>query len=245
MEAERATGANRTIDLQGKTVTYQLRRSAEASQIRIDAGLGGIRLVLPEESTADPDVIMEEKAGWVLDKQARYARYREEMPERRFEEGEEFPILGTGRRVEVRGVPEPEVTEEAIRLPKVRVEKTSIREVLEGVYRSEAREHFRRRADHFCEQMGLRYEQIQIRNQKTRWGSYSQRTGTLSLNFRLLMAPPEVVDYVIAHELAHAEHPNHGPRFWRLVAEHVPSYEEQDDWLDENGHRLVFEPSSS
>jgi len=233
--------ATRTVDLEGETVTYQVRRSAKASQIRIDAGMDGIRLVLPEESTADPDAIMEEKAGWVLDKQARYARYREEMPERRFEEGEEFPILGTERQVEVRPVSEPEVTDEAIRLPEARVEETSIREVLEGVYRAEARRHFTQRADHFCEEMGASYEQIQIRNQKTRWGSYSHRTGTLSLNFRLLMAPPEVVDYVIVHELAHEEHPNHGSKFWRLVAKHVPSYEKLDDWLDENGHRLVFE----
>ena len=233
--------ATRTVDLKGEAVTYQVRRSAKASQIRIDAGLEGIRLVLPEESTADPDAIMEEKAGWVLDKQARYARYRDEMPERCFEEGEEFPVLGTPRRVEVGDTPEPKVTEGAIILPESRVEETSIREVLEEVYRTEARSYFTRRADHFCEEMGVSYGQIQIRNQKTRWGSYSQRTGTLSLNFRLLMAPPEVVDYVIVHELAHAEHPNHGPRFWRLVAQHVPGYEKLDDWLDENGHRLVFE----
>ena len=231
----------RTVTLKGETVAYQVRRSAEASQIRIDAGMDGIRLVLPVDSTADPDAIMEEKAGWVLEKQARYARFREERPERRFEEGEEFPILGTGRRVEVQRISEPEVTEDAIRLPESRVESTSIREVLEEVYREEARSYFTRRADHFCEEMGASYDQIQIRNQKTRWGSYSQRTGTLSLNFRLLMAPPEVVDYVIVHELAHAEHPNHGRRFWRLVAGHVPRYEKLDDWLDENGHRLVFE----
>jgi predicted metal-dependent hydrolase len=89
--------------------------------------------------------------------------------------------------------------------------------------------------------MGATYEQIQIRNQKTRWGSYSPRTGALSLNFRLLMAPPEVIDYVIVHELAHAEHPNHGRKFWRLVRGHVPGYEKLDDWLEENGHLLVFD----
>jgi predicted metal-dependent hydrolase len=88
------------------------------------------------------------------------------------------------------------------------------------------------------------YEQIQIRNQKTCWGSYSQRTGTLSLNFRLLMAPPDIVDYVMVHELAHAEHPNHGARFWRLVEQHVPDYEEKDEWLKENGTRLLFDGSS-
>jgi len=89
--------------------------------------------------------------------------------------------------------------------------------------------------------MAAHYEQIQIRNQKTRWGSYSPRTGTLSLNFRLLMAPPGVIDYVIVHELAHEEHPNHGSRFWRRVAQHVPDYQEKGEWLEENGHCLVFD----
>jgi predicted metal-dependent hydrolase len=88
--------------------------------------------------------------------------------------------------------------------------------------------------------LGVGYEQIQIRNQKTRWGSYSTKTGTLSLNLRLLMAPPDVIDYVIVHELAHAEHPNHGARFWRLVERHVPGCESKDEWLEENGTRLVF-----
>jgi hypothetical protein len=92
--------------------------------------------------------------------------------------------------------------------------------------------------------MGVRHEQIQIRNQKTRWGSYSPKTGTLSLNFRLLMAPEEIIDYVLVHELAHAEHPNHGPRFWRLVEQYVPDYEAKNEWLKENGPRLVFRSST-
>jgi hypothetical protein len=90
--------------------------------------------------------------------------------------------------------------------------------------------------------MRVSYEQTQIRNQKTRWGNYSPKTGTLSLNFRLLMAPPEVVNYVLAlvHELAHAEHPNHDPRFWRLVEQYVPDYEARNEWLKEKGPRLLF-----
>ena len=92
--------------------------------------------------------------------------------------------------------------------------------------------------------MGVDCAQIQIRNQRTRWGSFSQRTGTLSLNFRLLMAPPDVIDYVIVHELAHADHPNHGSRFWRLVERHVPDYGAKNEWLKENGTLLIFNDSS-
>jgi predicted metal-dependent hydrolase len=131
--------------------------------------------------------------------------------------------------------------EDEIQLSASRVESTSIRDELEHLYRKTAREHFTTRADHFCKVMGADYEQIQIRNQKTRWGSYSPSTGTLSLNFRLLMAPPDVIDYVIVHELAHEEHPNHGPRFWRLVAQQVPDYQERGEWLSEKGHLLTFD----
>jgi len=234
----------RTANLHGEAVTYEVRRSEKASQTRIDAGLDGITLVLPAGLEADPDDIMAEKADWVLRQRDRYARYRDEMPERRFEEGERFPMLGEERPITVEPIPESKVTEEAIQLSASRVGSTSIREELEHLYRETARAHFTARADHFCEAMGAHYEQIQIRNQKTRWGSYSPRTGTLSLNFRLLMAPPDVIDYVIAHELAHEEHPNHGPRFWRLVAQHVPDYQERGEWLKENGHCLVFDGSA-
>ena len=166
------------------------------------------------------------------------------MPERRFEEGEDFPVLGTERTVVVGQALFSHITDEKIHLDPEAVNDTSFKEELERLYRAEAQRYFTERAEHFSDVLGVTYEQIQIRNQKTRWGSYSQRTGTLSLNFRLLMAPPDIIDYVIVHELAHAEHPNHGPRFWRLVEQHVPDYEAKNEWLKENGATLVFDGSS-
>lgn len=237
--------AERTADILGETVEYRVRRSTEASQIRIDASLDGITVVIPEDRDIDPETILADKASWVLKQRDRYARYRAQMPERQFEEGESFPILGIERTVVVGNALFSHVTEDEIRLDPRKVEDTSVREELERLYREQARRHFTERASHFADQLDVTYDQIQIRNQKTRWGSYSPRTGTLSLNFRLLMAPPEVIDYVIVHELAHAEHPNHGPRFWRLVKQHVPDYEAKNEWLKENGHRLLFAPDSS
>ncbi|WP_254530437.1 M48 metallopeptidase family protein [Natrinema gelatinilyticum] len=64
--------------------------------------------------------------------------------------------------------------------------------------------------------------------------------GTISLNWRLLMAPPELVDYVVVHELAHLRVPNHTSAFWSLVAEYDPNYEEHAAWSDENSTRLIF-----
>jgi len=237
--------AERSAHIQGETVAYRLSRSPDATQVRIDVGMEGIRVVVPEGRDVDPETVLKEKASWVLRQRDKYARYRAQMPERRFEEGETFPVLGKEREVVVGNALFSHVSGDHIYLGQSAVEDTSIKEELERLYRKEARRHFTERAEHFSDVLGVSYQKIQIRNQKTRWGSYSTRTGTLSLNFRLLMAPPDIVDYVIVHELAHAEHPNHGPRFWRLVEKHVPDYEEKNEWLKENGTRLIFDGSAA
>ena len=167
-------------------MAYEVRRSTKASQIRIDAGMDGITLVVPEGRDVDPDEVLLEKGDWVLKQKDRFARYRAQMPERRFEQGEDFPVLGIQRTVVVGQALFSHITDEKIHLDAEAVDDTSIKEELERLYREEARRHFTERAEHFSEVLGVTYEQIQIRNQKTRWGSYSQRTGTLSLNFRLL-----------------------------------------------------------
>jgi hypothetical protein len=74
---------------------------------------------------------------------------------------------------------------------------------------------------------GLAYRRLQVRRQRTRWGSCS-RNGTISLNACLLFQPPEVVDYLLLHELAHTRHMNHSRRFWALVARHEPRWRELD-----------------
>jgi predicted metal-dependent hydrolase len=229
-----------TADIQNETVTYQVRQSERASKVRIDVGMDGIIIVLPENEDVEAETVLQENAAWVLRQRDKYARYRAQMPKRCFEEGETFPVLGNERELVIGEALFSHITDEAIYLAQDKVDETSVHEELERLYREEARRHFTVRADHFSKKMGIRYEQLQIRNQKTRWGSYSPHTGTLSLNFRLLMAPADIIDYVIVHELAHAEYPNHGPRFWRLVEKYKPDYEVKNEWLKENGTRLVF-----
>lgn len=211
----------RTVDIQAEAVDYEIRRGKKASQIRIDARLDGITLVMPEWRDVDPEEVLLEKADWVLKQKDRFERYRAQIPERQFDEGEVFPVLGSDRTVVVGETLFSHVTEDKIHLDSSKVDATSIKVEREHLCREEARRYFTEQADHFSEVLGVNYEQIQIRNHKTRWGSYSRRTGRLSLTFRLLMGPREIIDYVIVHELAHAKHPNHGSRFWRLVERHV------------------------
>jgi predicted metal-dependent hydrolase len=98
-------------------------------------------------------------------------------------------------------------------------------------------------ADEVEPALGVRRHAIHIRDQKTLWGSCSPR-GTLSFNWRLVLAPFEVLDYVVVHELCHLREPNHSRRYWQLVDRHRPRWRNQRDWLHEHGAELLaFRPA--
>lgn len=126
-----------------------------------------------------------------------------------------------------------------IRFRRSVVEQSSVKQVLETVYRNRVRSHLTERADHYAKRMGVTYKTIELRNQRTRWGSCSTG-GTLSLNWRLVMTPPDVIDYIVVHELAHLIEQNHGEEFWQTVRKYVPDYEEKADWLVENSATVIF-----
>jgi predicted metal-dependent hydrolase len=110
--------------------------------------------------------------------------------------------------------------------------------VSESSARIAARELVSALAAEEAERLGVAYRRIRIGAQRTRWGSCSPG-GTLSFNWRLVLAPAEVLDYVIVHELCHLRVPNHSRRFWRLVEWRRPHWREQRDWLREHGPELL------
>lgn len=85
---------------------------------------------------------------------------------------------------------------------------------------------------------GVELNRLALRDQKSRWGSYSKSTNSIYLNFRLLFAPAGVMDYVILHELAHIKELNHSRAFWALVGGAMPDYKEKRKWLRKNGNSL-------
>ena len=94
------------------------------------------------------------------------------------------------------------------------------------------------RVAYFASKVGVSYGQIMIRNQRTRWGSCSGK-GNLNFNCLLLLAPPEILDYVIVHELCHRKEMNHSPRFWAEVERVLPDYRQAKRWLKERGGDLI------
>ena len=94
------------------------------------------------------------------------------------------------------------------------------------------------RVEHWAQQMGVTYGRITIRNQRGRWGSCSS-AGNLNFNCLLMLSPPEVLDYVIVHELAHRKQMNHSPSFWAEVEAMLPDYRKQVKWLKTQGKILL------
>ncbi len=114
---------------------------------------------------------------------------------------------------------------------------------LEKRYKEAAREYIPKRADYYLaaypDLFPRCYSRISVREQKTRWGSCSSK-GTLSFNWKLMLAPPAILDYVIVHELCHLAHMNHSAGFWSCVAAILPDYKERRKWLKDHGNELTL-----
>lgn len=106
-------------------------------------------------------------------------------------------------------------------------------------YKKQALQLFTQRVSNYAEQLKIEYQSIALSSANSKWGSCSY-DNKLMFNWRLIMAPVEVIDSVIFHELAHVLEKNHTKRFWRKVTMWFPAYEEQKAWLDKNGHTLVL-----
>jgi predicted metal-dependent hydrolase len=131
--------------------------------------------------------------------------------------------------------------ERAKQVPRLRLDPRAVSEV-------DARQAVRELVSMVIEEeapaLGVSYRRIEVRDQRTRWGSCST-IGTLSFNWRLVLAPFDVLDYVVVHELCHLVEPNHSRRFWRLVEKRRPNWRVQRDWLDRHGPELLaFRPAA-
>ncbi len=108
---------------------------------------------------------------------------------------------------------------------------------LERFLKSSAQTYIIKRTEQLAEKMNVTYGSITLREQSSRWGSCSS-AGNLNFNWRLVHASPEIIDYVIVHELAHRVHMDHSRNFWNLVAKYNPDYQVHRGWLKRQGHAL-------
>ncbi|HEX3028809.1 MAG TPA: SprT family zinc-dependent metalloprotease [Clostridia bacterium] len=118
-------------------------------------------------------------------------------------------------------------------------DKDKIRDKIEVWYKERAKEVFKERIEKFSAELGVKPQKLFVKEQKTRWGSCSSK-GNINLNWRLIMAPLGIIDYVIVHELAHLRHMNHSKEFWATVESVLPDYGARRKWLKQNNLNLKF-----
>ena len=183
-----------------------------------------------------------EKRPWIERTLKRMAESEAEQPPARLEHGGEVPYLGDRLALRVRvelGRQRSHVSRRGgmLHVKVAAAGREPVREALERWYRRRAREEVRERLDRATAAAGTRYASLQIRGQRSRWASCSS-SGAMSFNWRLLLAPPSVLGYVVEHEVAHLEVHDHSNRFWGLLASRSPRWEERERWLRLHGHAL-------
>lgn len=140
---------------------------------------------------------------------------------------------------QLRVIPQPGRVRAHIRGERILVPAGDHRPAVERLYRRLARAEIGGRLDQAVASVGLSYTGLSIRSQRTRWASCSS-SGAMSFNWRLLLAPERVLDYVIWHEVCHLEVPNHSSRFWELLERWLPDFKEPHVWLRRHGATLVL-----
>jgi len=147
----------------------------------------------------------------------------------------ELPYLDTKLRLVV----QPGRTRVHRRGERLYVPAADARPAIERFYRRAARAEIAERLDRATAVAGVRYRDLSIRGQRTRWASCSS-SGHMSFNWRLLLAPESVLEYVVWHEVCHLEMLDHSRRFWALLERRWPRYREDRDWLRRHGATLVI-----
>jgi predicted metal-dependent hydrolase len=183
------------------------------------------------------DDILKRHQPWIRKKRQEVQRRQELSRPKKFEDGEKFLWLGKEYPLRIVARVRPSLVFTGERFELAASSILSARQLFEAWFKEQARFYLSSRLKEIARKTGFKYQKFRLSSAQTRWGSCSAK-GTISLVWRLMMAPPEIIDYLIIHELAHTKEKNHSRAFWRLVEELLPDYRERRRWLRKNGFRL-------
>jgi predicted metal-dependent hydrolase len=215
-------------------ILYNVRRSERARRVRVTVDPArGVEVVLPRRAAErEAAAAISELRPWIERRMQDLARTRAALAAR----GDGLPYLGEV----LQPLAEPGRTRVHRRDSQLLVPAGDARlPALERWYRRAARAEIGARLDRACASADTSYSRLTIRSQRTRWASCS-RTGAMSFNWRLLLGPEPVLDYVVWHEVCHLDVMDHSPRFWSLLGKRCPAYREQARWLRRHGATLVL-----
>ena len=232
--------------IKGKPVRYRVRRSRRARKMGVQVcKRDGVVITLPARVglKVGPE-LLEHWADWI-DAKADEFGVRHGPQVRSFSTGSVIPVLGTPRHLAITNLPNGrkrpviDLTDDSLTLALAPADVFDVRPVLEKYLRRLARRDFTERTALWADRIGLFPRKVIVGERTSRWGSCSGR-GTLSFCYRLIMAPPDVIDAVVAHEICHLAHLNHSRRFYALLDKVCPGHRESMTWLREHEDDLLL-----
>ena len=212
-------------------IMVELRRSSRAKRVslRVSRLDGRVSLTLPLRlREADALTFLRAQEGWLRQNLAKSAALEVVSI------GSTLPVEGRMVALQQGTGRAPQLSEAGLLIPGA-PERAGVR--AQAFLKARARDRLAQASDHYAGQLGQRYQSLTLRDTRSRWGSCTAQGG-LMYNWRLIMAPPVVLDYVAAHEVAHLVEMNHSDAFWAVVARLMPDYATPRAWLKREGHHL-------
>lgn len=249
MLAETKYRSTARVSLAGQDIEYRLRPAAHNGKLRIRVGVSGIEVLKPP-SRGDDDVeaFLHANSAWVLSQLDRIARLRGVRRMRQIPAGE-ILFRGVPTPVHIEDVPRRELSNRVfwdgttIVVARGRRSLTAPARTLENWLRRRARAEIQPRVITIAARLSVNPSRIYVMDQQTKWGNCSALRN-LSFNWRIVMAPDPVLDYLVTHEVVHLAIPDHSQKFWLTVQSIAPDAERARQWLSANSHRLLVNLSN-
>lgn len=231
----------RQIRYHNKDIHYDVKRSKRKKTVAIHVDADTVTIMVPQRLAEDEiRQIMEKKANWIYKRQESIRKDSLNDIGKKYVSGEHFPYLGRQYRLKVvktAGLETP-ICKQLGGCLQVSIKsdlsgeerKLAVQKALSDWYSIHAEGIIKQRIPDFARQLGVFPQSIRIKNQKTQWGSCS-RSGAVRFNWKIVMAPLPILDYVIVHELCHIIHNHHQIQFWEKVESVIPDYKAKKNWL--------------
>jgi len=222
-----------------------IKRSSRRRTIEIIIRSGQVQLMMPQFVSTDEGLqFVRHKKVWILKTLQRHSEKTEGIVERRYEENELFSFLGSEYPLKIYFSKKPQVQlangSLMVGIRKAKQDRSEeIKKTLWKWYQQEALKILSDKTHVLAEKINRPVVEIKLRRTKTKWG-HCTAEGVIQYNWQIITAPEAVVDYLVAHEVSHLVHHNHGARFWRHVEKLFPAYKEHQFWLKQHGHKLAL-----
>lgn len=237
------------IEVENQKINYTVVRSSRKT-IGISLSLNyGVKVAVPRK-VSDKKIaeVVNEKATWILEKLSYLENIKSEVPKMEFIDGERLTVLGKEYALKINM---SSLTTLAfvtlssnylvVHLPQNICINASdlVRKHIVDWYKSYAKEVVSERIRFFSKTMDVLPTNLIIKDLKSIWGSCTSKN-TININWKIIMAPLEIVDYLVVHELTHIKIKNHSIHFWNMAESILPNYKACSKWLKQNGHKLTF-----